>query len=58
MLQYAMRHVKAGKNTHENLNMFEIHGMQKGFMATAGAKGKEKEEETLDRRGKDSDILL
>jgi len=27
-------------------------------MATAGAKGKEKEEETLDRRGKDSDILL
>ena len=50
--------MKAGKNAHENLNMFEIHGMQKGFMATAGAKGKEKEEETLDRRGNDSDILL
>lgn len=31
VLQYAIRHVKAGKNTHENLNMFEIHGMQKGF---------------------------
>ena len=57
MFQYAMRNVKEGKKRHENSNIFEIYGMQKGFTATAGAKGKEKEEETVDRRGKDCDML-